>query len=140
MAAATCWGNWRPIEQSLATERALGERIFQIAGPGHRVLSFTVTAFYSHGERVPLWGPMEGIVRCHGYGKPLSYDDFVAYVRRHGAEFVVLDDDLRHDCPEFLDRVRSDDFELVVDDIHDNHGPCPVYRYVGWPVAELRAN
>ena len=140
MAGMTCWSNRRPIELSLTTERAIGERIFEIAGPGHRVLSFTVTAFYSGGERVPLWGPMEGIVRCHGYGTPLSYENFLAYVRRHGAEFVVFDDDLRHDCPEFLDRARPEDFQLVFDDIEDNHGPCPVYRYVGTRAPELRAN
>jgi len=135
LAAATLWSNRRPIEESLRTERAIGERIHSVAGPGRRVLSFTVTSFYSRGERVPLWGPMEGIVRCHGYGAPLSYDDFVAYVRRHRAEFIVLDHDLRADCPEFLDRVRPDDFELVAGDIVDHHGPHQIYRFVAQPAA-----
>jgi hypothetical protein len=140
LVGSTLYGNWTPIEQSLITERALGDRIHQIAGPGRRVLSFTVTAFYARGERVPLWGPMEGIVRCHGYGNPLSYDGFVSYVRRHRVEFVVLDQDLRADCPEFLDRVQAQDFELVADDIIDQHGPHLVYRYVGDPMPMMQAN
>ena len=95
------------------------------------MLSFTVAAFYARAERVPLWGPMQGIVRCHGYGKPLTYDDLRRYVARHRVEYVVLDHDLRKDCPEFLDRVRAEDFELVAGDIRDHHGPCYVYRCRG---------
>jgi 4-amino-4-deoxy-L-arabinose transferase-like glycosyltransferase len=131
MAASTAWSNRRPIEESLRTERAIGERIFETAGAGRRVLTFSVAAFYARGERVPLWGPMGGIVRCHGYGERLSYDDFVRYVRRHRAEFVVLDHDLRADCPEFLQRVCPDDFELLAGDIADHHGPHLIYRFVG---------
>jgi 4-amino-4-deoxy-L-arabinose transferase-like glycosyltransferase len=130
MVASTLWGNRKPIEESLQIERRVGERILQSGGSGRRVLSFTVSAFYARGQRVPLWGPMQGIVRCHGYGRPLTYDDFVEYVRRSGAEFVVLDHDLRADCPDFLDRVRPEDFELVADDIIDHHGPHYVFRTV----------
>jgi hypothetical protein len=140
LASSTLYGNWTPIEQSLITERALGERIHEVAGPGRRVLSFTVSSFYARGERVPLWGPMEGIVRCHGYGEPLSYDAFVSYVRRLRVEFVVLDHDLRADCPEFLDRVRPADFELVADDIVDQHGPHFIYRYVGGATRTIQTN
>lgn len=140
LAGSTLYGNWTPIEQSLITERAIGERIQQISGPGRRVLSFTVAAFYARGERVPLWGPMEGIVRCHGYGEPLDYDELVSYVRRHRVEYVVLDEDLRADCPEFLNHVRAEDFELVADDIVDQHGPHFIYRFVGQTAQNLHAN
>jgi 4-amino-4-deoxy-L-arabinose transferase-like glycosyltransferase len=128
MIASTVWGNRNPIEESLSIERAVGERILELGGPGRRVLTFSVAAFYARGDRVPLWGPMEGIVRCHGYGKPRSYDDFVSYVRSNGVEYVVLDHDLRADCPDFLDRVRPEDFQLVADDIVDHHGPHLVFR------------
>jgi hypothetical protein len=130
MVGSTLWGTRNPIEQSLSTERSVGERILDIGGPGRRVLSFTVAAFYARGERVPLWGPMQGIVRCHGYGKPLCYEDFVKYVRQHRVEYIVLDHDLRADCPDFMDRVRHEDFELVADDIVDHHGPHFVFRTV----------
>jgi 4-amino-4-deoxy-L-arabinose transferase-like glycosyltransferase len=131
IAVSTWYRNLDPLEQSRRVERTIGERILQIAGPGRRVLSFTIPAFYARAERVPLWGPMQGIVRCHGYGKPLSYEEFVTYLRRHGVEYVVLDHDLRKDCPEFLDRVRSQEFELMIDDLQDTRGPCLVYRYRG---------
>ncbi len=140
MTLCTVCANRTPLEASLRTERAIGERILAVAGPAHRVLSFTVTAFYARAERVPLWGPMQGIVRCHGYGKPLTYDEFRRYVARHRVEYVVLDHDLRKDCPEFLDRVRAEDFELVADDIRDHHGPCYVYRYRGDRAGEPLAN
>jgi uncharacterized membrane protein len=138
--ASTVWGNRNPIEGSLCTERRVGERIFQSGGPGRRVLSFTVAAFYARGERVPLWGPMQGIVRCHGYGRPLSYDDFVDYVRRHCVDYIVLDEDLRADCPEFLDRVRSEDFELVANDIVDQHGPHLIFRALNMSAQQPHAN
>ncbi len=140
VAASTLWGNRKPIEESLRTERAIGERILKASGPGRRILGFTVTAFYARGERVPLWGPMEGIVRCHGYGKPRTYDDLVAFVRQNRVEYVVLDHDLRADCPDFLDRVKPEDFELVIDDIVDHHGPHLVYRFVRQPVSAMHAN
>jgi len=140
IAASTVWSHRSPIERSLATERQVGERILELAGPGRRVLCFSVPAFYARADRIPLWGPMEGIVRCHGFAKPLSYDDFVEYVRRHRAEYVVLDHDLRSDCPEFLDRLRADDFELVADDIVDHHGPQFIYRCMPRSVAKPAAN
>jgi 4-amino-4-deoxy-L-arabinose transferase-like glycosyltransferase len=140
MIGSTLWGNRVPIEQSLTTERAIGERILQVGGAGRRVLSFTVSAFYARGERVPLWGPMQGVVRAHGYGQPLTYDEFVAYVKRNGVEYVVLDQDLRADCPQFLERVQPQDFELVADDIADHHGPHLVYRAVTHRLTEPRAN
>jgi hypothetical protein len=119
-----------PLGQSRLTERHIGERILAIGGPGRRVLSFTIAAFYARGERVPRWGPMQGIVRCHGYGREFSYDDMLAYVRRHRAEFVVVDHDFRKDCPEFTQRVRAEDFTRVAE-VPSRHEPTLVYRYVG---------
>ena len=137
MVGSTLWGVRGPIELSLSTERKLGERIYQLGGPGRRVLGFTVTAFYARAHRVPLWGPMEGIVRCHGYGKPLSYDELRDYVREHRVEYIVMDQDLRADCPEFLEQVRPEEFELVSHDIVDHHGPHLIYRAIQ-PAREMR--
>jgi hypothetical protein len=141
VALSTWWSMRRPLEQGLVTERAVGERLLQLAGPGRRVLTFTVPAFYAHAERVPLWGPMEGIVRCHGFSKPLTYDELVDHVRRHGAEYVIMDYDLQRDCPGFLARAGDDDdFQLVISDVADGHGPHLVYRFVGSHSAATRAN
>ncbi|GEM_PF-3121436 len=140
LAASTFWSLRRPLEQGLATERAVGERILQLAGPGRRVLTFTVPAFYAEAERVPLWGPMEGIVRCHGFSKPLTYEELVDHVRRRHAEYIIMDHDLQRDCPDFLARVRDEDFQLVIADVADDHGPHLVYQFVGARLEAARAN
>jgi hypothetical protein len=138
--ATSFWSLRRPIEQSLATDRAIGEQILELVGPGRRVLSFSVTAFHARAERVPLWGPMQGIVRMHGYVKPLTYEELVAFARNRRVEYFVVDRDILADCPEFLDRVRPTDFELVIDSSHDLHRPCRVYRSARLFADSMRAN
>ncbi len=128
MAVVTVLSNRQPLESSLLSERRIGERLLALAGPGKRVLCFTVTAFYARAERVPLWGPMQGIVRAHGFGWPRDYRDLVRYVREHRVEYVVLDYDLMRDCPDFLERVRPNEFELLFADLPCRGKPCHVFR------------
>jgi hypothetical protein len=71
---------------------------------------------------------MEGIVRCHGFGWPRDYHDLLRYVRRHRVEYLVLDYDLLKDCPDFLERVQPEHFQLLFADMPCRGRPCYVYR------------
>ncbi len=102
-----------PLEASRAYRRAIGEQIAAEFGPGRRVLAFTVEAFYARAQRVKRWDPFEGIVPGHGFGKPFSYERMLAFLKAHQVEVVVVDHHFLKDCPEFLSKLRPEDFRLA---------------------------